>query len=129
VVVDDCQTTCESKARFEASCTEPSLVVSYGVSGPKPRVTKLLAAVKNHYAKLLKVGVRTGVTIGTSVSGFATALSGVSTYAEMVGAQAGLCVVDAISAVSAATEQINVSASFSVSISASVTASGMAAAP
>jgi hypothetical protein len=42
----------------------------------------------------------------------------------MVGAQAALCVVEAVSAVGAATTQINVSVEFSVSISASATASG-----
>jgi hypothetical protein len=128
VTVDDCQTTCESKAKFEATCTEPQLAVTYGVSPLlKPRVAKLVTAVKNHYAKLLKIGVRTGTTIGNSVAGFATALSGVSDYAQQVGAQAGLCVLDAVSAVSAASHQIDVSASFSVSISASVVASGSAA--
>jgi hypothetical protein len=126
VVVDDCQTTCESEARFNASCTEPSLTVAFGVTPHKPSVDKLVTALKNHYAKLLKIAVRTGVTIGDSVSGFSTALSGVGTYAQMIGAQAGLCVLDAVSAVTAASEQINVSASFSVSISASVTASGSA---
>lgn len=128
VVVDECETTCDSQARFAAVCTAPQLTATYGVSPAKPRVAKLVTAVKNHYATLLKVSVRTSATIGDSVSGFSTALSGVGTYAEQVGGQAALCVVDAISAVSAAATQINVSASFSVSVSASVTASGSAAA-
>jgi hypothetical protein len=124
VTVDECHTTCESQAKFEAVCTEPSLSVTYGVSPMGPRVGKLVNAVKNHYATLLKVSVQTGTTIGDSVSGFSAALSGVTTYAEQVGAQAGLCVLDAVSAVASATEQIHVSAMVSVSISASVTASG-----
>jgi len=71
---------------------------------------------------------RTGVAIGDSVSGFSTALSGVGDYAQQVGAQATLCVVDAISAVGAAATQVNVAAQFSVSISVSVSASGSATA-
>jgi modification target Cys-rich repeat protein len=127
-VVDDCQTTCESKARFEAICTEPTLEASFGASPHNQRVDALVTAVANHYAKLLKVAVRTGVTIGDSVGGFATALSGVTDYAQAVGAEASVCVLEAVSAVGAAATQINVSASVSVDISVSVTASGMATA-
>jgi modification target Cys-rich repeat protein len=128
VTVDECETTCDSQARFAAVCTEPQLTVTYGVTASTARVAKLVTAVKNHYGLLLKVGARTGTAIGDSVSGFSTALSGVGTYAEQVGAQAALCVVDAVSAVSAAATQINVSASFSLSVSASVTAEGSATA-
>lgn len=128
VTVDECETTCDSQARFAAVCTEPELSVDYGVSPQKASVGRLVTALANNYAKLLKVLERTGNTIGDSVSGFATALSGVGDYAQQVGAQATLCVVDAISAVGAAAEQINVSASFSVSISVSVSASGGATA-
>jgi hypothetical protein len=128
VTVDDCTTTCHNKARFEAACTEPSLTVTFGLSPHKASVDRLVTAVKNHYAKLLKVFVRTSVTIGDSVSGFTTALSGLGDYASMVGLEAQACVVDALSAVAAAATQVEVSASFSVSISASVTASGGATA-
>jgi hypothetical protein len=128
VTVDECQTTCESQARFEAKCNEPSVSVTYGVSPSKERVGKLVTAVKNHYDQLLTVMVRTGTTIGDSVTGFSTALSGVGDYAQQVGAQAGLCVLDAVSAVAAATEQVHVAASVSVMISVSVTASGGVAA-
>src|SRR5262249_33846387 len=86
--VDDGHTTCESKARFEAICTEPSLTVTFGVTPHKPSVDKLVTALVNHYPKLLKVAVRTGVTIGDSVGSFSTALKGVSDYASMVGAEA-----------------------------------------
>jgi hypothetical protein len=127
--VDECYTTCESKARFDAVCTSPSVFVTFDVSPHQPRIDKLVTAVANHGAKLLKVLTRTGTTIGDSASGFSTALAGVGTYAEQVGAQAALCVVDAVSAVGKAATQVEVSASFSVSISASVTASGGAAAP
>jgi modification target Cys-rich repeat protein len=128
VTVDECQTTCESQARFQARCNEPSVSVTYGVSPSKERVAKLVTAVKNHYDQLLTVMVRTGTTIGDSVTGFSTALSGVGDYAQQVGAQAGLCVLDAVSAVAAATEQVHVAASVSVMISVSVTASGGVAA-
>lgn len=122
--VDECHTTCESQARFEAVCTNPSVFVTFDVSPHKASVDKLVKAVTNHYAQILKVAVRTSTTIGDSVAGFATALDGVTTYAKNVGAQAVLCVADAASAVGKAATQVNVSASFSVSISASVTASG-----
>ena len=127
--VDECYTTCESKAKFDAVCTSPSVFVTFDVSPHQARVDKLVTAVAHHGAKLLKVLTRTGTTIGNSVAGFSTALAGVGTYAEQVGAQAGLCVVDAVSAVGKAATQVEVSASFSVSITASVTASGGAAAP
>jgi hypothetical protein len=129
VTVDECQTTCESQAKFEATCTEPSLFVSFGVSPHKPSVDKLVTALKNHYGLLLKVALRTGTTIGTSAAGFQVALSGVTTYAQMVGGEAIVCAADAISAVSKSATQIDVSASFSVMISASATATGSAAAP
>jgi hypothetical protein len=128
VMVDDCHTTCQSKAKFEAVCTEPSLVATFGVTPHKPSVDKLVLAVKNHYAKLLKVAVRTGVTIGDSSGKFVTALSGVGDYASQVSASAAACVLGAVSAVGAAATQVEVSASFSVSISASVTANGSATA-
>ena len=128
VTVDECETTCDSQARFAAVCTEPEVTVTYGVSPQKPSVGRLVTAVLNHYALLLKVLERTGVAIGDSVSGFSTALSGVGDYAQQVGAQATLCVVDAISAVGAAATQVNVAAQFSVSISVSVSASGSATA-
>ena len=127
VTVDECETTCEAQARFAAVCTEPMLSVGYGVSPERASVGRLVTALANHYATLLKVLVRTGTTIGDSVSGFSTALSGVGDYAQQVGAQAALCVLDAVSAVGAAATQVDVSASFSVSISASVSASGGAA--
>jgi hypothetical protein len=102
--------------------------VSFDITPHKPRVDQLVTAVKNNYGLLLKVSSRTTTTIGDSVAGFSTALSGVTDYAQQVGAQAALCVVDAISAVGKAATQVEVSASFSVMISASVTASGGAAA-
>jgi hypothetical protein len=128
VTVDECETTCDSQARFAAVCTEPEVTVTYGVSPQKASVGRLVTAVLNHYALLLKVLERTGVAIGDSVSGFSTALSGVGDYAQQVGAQATLCVVDAISAVGAAATQVNVAAQFSISISVSVSASGSATA-
>lgn len=126
--VDECHTTCESKAKFEAVCTAPSVYVTFDVTPHKPSVDLLVKAVANHYSQLLKVSARTGTTIGTSAAGFSTALSGVTDYAQQVGAQAALCVVGAVSAVGKAATQVEVSASFSVMISASVTASGSAAA-
>jgi modification target Cys-rich repeat protein len=128
VTVNDCHTTCESKARFEAVCTNPSVYVTFDVTPHKTSVDKLVVAVTNHYAQVLKVLARTGTTIGDSVSGFATALDGATTYASQLGLQAGACLADAGLAVGKAVTQVNVSATFSVSISASVTASGSAAA-
>jgi hypothetical protein len=128
VTVDDCNTTCESKAKFEAVCTNAKVFVTFDVSPHKASVDKLVTAVTNHYAQVLKVLARTGTTIGDSAAGFTAALSGVGTYASDVGAQAAVCFGEAVSAVGKAATQVEVSATFSVSISASVTASGSAAA-
>jgi hypothetical protein len=128
VTVDECHTTCESKAKFEAVCTNPSVFVTFDVSPHKASVDKLVKALANNYAKVVKVAVRTGTTLGDAVPAFVTALDGVTDYAKNVGLQASACAIDAVSAVGKAATQVEVSASFSVMISVSATASGSATA-
>jgi hypothetical protein len=131
VVVDDCKTTCESKARFEASCTEASASVTFGGSAStihRANIERLVVAVKNNYVRLLRVVARTGNAIGTAAAGYYVALQGATTYAEQVGLQAGACVGDALISSAGAISQIEVAASFSVSISVSASASGSATA-
>jgi hypothetical protein len=128
VTVDECHTTCKNKAKFEAVCTNPSVFVTFDVSPHKASVDKLVKALANNYAKVIKVAVRTGTTIGDAVPAFVTALDGVTDYARDVGLQAVACTADALSAVGKAATQVEVSASFSVMISVSATASGSATA-
>jgi hypothetical protein len=127
VVVDDCNTTCESKAKFEASCTDPKLTVTYGfqaTAAQKAQLDKLLTALRNHYAKFLKVSFRAGTMVVTAAEGYSAALTGVTATANMVGLQAGACVASAIQSTARALAQVNVSVSVSVMVSASASASG-----
>ena len=131
VTVQDCKTTCDARAKFDATCTEPSLTVSYGYSGntaQKAALDRLVAALRNNYAELLAVGYRASVVVKDAAYGYADSLRNVESTARQVGFGAGACVVEAISAAGAAAERVRVSVSVSVTFSASVSAMGGVAA-
>jgi hypothetical protein len=130
--VPDCKTTCQARARFEATCTEPSLKVAYGyaaTTAQRAALDRLVTALQKHYAKLLEINYRATFVVKDAAAGYAVALQGVTTTAQQVGLGAAACVGDAISRVGAAVDRINISVEVSVSISASVSAMGGVAAP
>lgn len=132
VTVPDCKTTCDAQAKFEAICTEPSLTVGYGYSSgttaQKLAVEKLLLALRHNYPTMLAVGHRAAVVVKDAAYGYADALEDVRTTAQQVGLGAGACVVEAISATTAAAQRIRISVDISIRVSASINASGGASA-
>jgi hypothetical protein len=132
VTVQDCKTTCDARAKFDATCTEPSLTVAYGYGATQTQkiaLNRLVTALRNNYATMLAVGYRAGVVVKDAAYGYAAALKDVEATARQVGFGAGACVVEAISAAGIAAERVRVSVSVSVTFSASVSAMGGVAAP
>ena len=130
--VPDCKTTCNARARFQATCSEPSLTVSYGYAptiAQKASLDRLVAALRNNYARMLGLGTRSGSFVQSAADGYATALQGVTETARQVGIGATACVADAITRVAGAAAKIDVSVQVSVSITASVSAMGGVTAP
>jgi modification target Cys-rich repeat protein len=128
VTEQECKTTCDARARFDATCTEPSLAVTYGTTH-KPALDRLVfLALRNNYATLLAVGYRATAVVKDAAYGYADALENVQATARQVGLGAGACVVEAISAATAAAERVRISVNVSISFTASVTAMGGAAA-
>jgi len=132
VTVEECKTTCDAHAKFDATCTEPSMTVAYGYSAgtaaQQNAVNRLKTALQNNYAHMLAVGYRATVVVKDAAYGYGTALEGVKSTAQQVGLGAGACVVEAISAAAAAAERIRVSVDVSISFSASISAMGGVAA-
>jgi hypothetical protein len=125
--VPECKTNCDARARFEASCTEPSLEVTYGyeaTAAQRMALDRLVVALSNNYARLLVSGYRAAVVIHDAAVGYATALDGVSATAKQVGLGAAACVTEAVVRVGSAISKIDVSISVSVSVTASVSAMG-----
>lgn len=130
-MVEDCKTNCDARAHFDAICTEPSLTVTYGYAGaPAQEVAlqRLVGALRNNYARLLKVGFRAEKAVAVAAAGYALALDGITTTANQVGLGAAACVADAITQVTGAAAKVHVSVTISVSFTASVSAGGSAAA-
>ncbi len=130
--VQECKTTCDARAHFEATCTEPALTVSYGYAATvaqKAALDKLVTALRNNYARLLKVGFRSAKVVKDAATGYALALDGAATTAQQVGLGASACVADAITRVAGAVSKVDVSVSVSISVTASVSAMGGVAAP
>jgi hypothetical protein len=130
--VNDCKTNCTARARFQAKCTEPSLTVTYGYIGTPAQeaaLQRLVVALRNNYARILKVGYRATVVVRDAAAGYATALEGVTTTANQVGLGAGVCVADALTRVAGAAAKVDVSVRVSVTFSASVSAMGGLAGP
>jgi hypothetical protein len=125
--VPDCRTNCVARARFLAKCSDPSLTVTSGYSGTTSQqaaLQRLMVALRNNYARSLKVGFRATKVVQDAATGFATALGGAAATARQVGLGAGACVADAITRVAGAVAKINVAVSISVSFTASVSAMG-----
>ena len=130
--IQECKTTCDARAHFEAECTEPALAVSYGyaaTTAQKAALDRLVVALRNNYARLFRAGYRAAIVVKDAATGYAVALDGATTTAKQVGLGAGACVANAIVLVADAASKIDVSVSVSVSITASVTAMGGVAAP
>lgn len=132
VTVQDCKTTCDARAKFDATCTEPSLTVTYGygaTTAQKASLDRLVVALRNNYSTMLAAGYRAAVVVKDAAYGYADALTGVQATARQVGLGAGACVVEAISAAGAAAERVRVSVNVSVTFTATVSAMGGVAAP
>ena len=128
----DCKTTCSARARFRATCSEPSLTVSYGylpTVGQKASLDRLVVALRTNYARLLGLATRSGSVVQNAADGYATALQGVTETARQVGLGATACVADAIARVGGAAAKIDVSVQVGLSITASVSAMGGVATP
>lgn len=127
-----CQQSCETESRAKAECTAPSLTVDFLVSISPAQEAKLrlaVTALRNHYAKILKLGYRTGTVILTSAQSYLRALRGIASGVGEAGAEAVACIGNAVVDVSRAVDvQLSVSVSVSASITASATAQGMASA-
>jgi hypothetical protein len=125
--VPDCKTTCNARARFQATCTEPSLTVSYGYAptiAQKAALDRLVVALRNNYARLVELVTRSGSVVQSAADGYAAALGGVTDTARQVGLGATACVGDAITRVAAAAAKVDVSVQVGFSITASVSAMG-----
>ncbi|MES1157930.1 MAG: hypothetical protein ABUL67_02405 [Haliangium ochraceum] len=130
--VEECKTNCEARAHFQADCTKPSLAVSYGYAATAAQTAaldRLVMALQNNYADLLKVGYRSAFVVKDAAKGYAEALDGITTTASQVGLGAGACVADAISRAAGAAAKVDISVSVSVSFSASLTTMGGVSAP
>lgn len=122
--VTECETSCETRARAEAMCTEPSLTVTVesNLAEEKMKAAKLIAALRVGMPKLLKVIKRGGGTVKASAEAYASALNGLPTAIVQAGLQGAGCVGAAAQASAQAVGQINASVSVSVEVNASATA-------
>lgn len=129
--IQECRTNCDARAHFEATCTEPSVTVSYGYAATlaqKAALDRLVTALVNNYSDFLRIGARATLVVADAVGGYKSALEGVTTTAQQVGLGAGACIADAVTRVTSAAAKVQISVSVSVSISASVAAKGGVAA-
>lgn len=129
--VTDCETSCDTQARAEASCTAPNVEVAFlqDLTADKlAKVNKVITTLRNHYGAILKISNGSAKLVANAAGGFYTALQGLSAAAQNVGATAYSCIADAITEVAAATARIDVSVTVTVSITANASVGGSATA-
>lgn len=121
-----CETSCNAKASCEAMCTTPELSVEAGagLAVDKVKVDLVIAVVKAHYAKILRLTEKAALVTGSTFIAYKTALTGLAGNVGEAGVQAGACMASAVNYASNAFAAVQVSASVSISVSASVNASG-----
>ena len=117
----ECQADCDAKLSAEATCSDPSVIVTTSDEADAEAALRLRGALARNLPGLLRVTLGTRATVERASGSVQASLEGLSSVVEEGGAaalQVGPCVMAAIKAQADASVSINLSVKASASASA-----------